>query len=68
MLKKITYKAEVIVILTDKERTEEFTKAEVAISTLALEQRVNAAHLLKTEYGKAAIRLHIGKEKGDGDD
>ena len=62
MHKRITFEAEVIITVFDKVRVKEFTRGELALAALTLEQRVNAAHAMEAEYGKATMRLHIGKE------
>ena len=67
MFRQITFEAEVIITVFDKERVKEFTRGEVALAALTLEQRINAALPMEDEYGKASMRLHIGKEKENGD-
>ena len=63
MQKKITFEAEVIITVFDKARVKEYTRGEIALAALTLEQRINAAIPMEAEYGKATMRLHIGKEK-----
>ena len=62
MIRKVVYEAEVIITMSDKPRTVEFTNEEIALITLAVEQRINAEPLMDTEYGRAGVRLHIKEE------
>lgn len=63
MHKRITFEAEVTITVFDSTRVKEITRSEMALATLTLEQLVNKTLPAETEYGKATMRLHIGKEK-----
>jgi len=63
MQKRITFEAEVIITVFDKTRVKEYTRGEIALAALTLEQRINNALPMEADYGNVTMRLHIGKEK-----